>query len=150
MDEQDRAFLKDEYLKLQDQYEDYDRRSLTIKGWVSAGASVAIVTGIKQEGVLASLQWAAVATLALCFWFLEARWKQFQYSLSARIMELESYFRGEIPAPKPLQIYASWFASYRRSSHRAGLWIAARQDFVMLPYVIIVAFCLLGLVHSVA
>ena len=45
MDQQDRGFLKDEYLKLQDLFEDFDRRSLTIKGWVSAGAAVAIVAG---------------------------------------------------------------------------------------------------------
>jgi len=40
--DQREQFLKDEYLKLQDQYEDYDRRALMIKGWVGAGAIAAV------------------------------------------------------------------------------------------------------------
>ena len=150
MDEQDRGFLKDEYLKLQDQYEDYDRRSLTIKGWVSAGAAVAIVAGLREEGSFGIVQWAVVAALASTFWFLEARWKQFQYALAGRLQELERYFRGEGPELKPLQMYASWFAHYRRATARSGLWPAARQDFVMMPYVVIIAVCLIGIALNVA
>jgi hypothetical protein len=150
MDQQDRGFLKDEYLKLQDQYEDFDRRSLTIKGWVSAGAAIAIVTGLKADGRFAIPQWIAIASFALTFWYLEARWKQFQYALAGRIRELERYFRDGTPEPKPLQIYQNWFDHYRRATGRSTLWGAARQDFVMLPYVVIVAVCLAGIALDLA
>jgi hypothetical protein len=36
-----RGYLKDEYLLLQDQYEDFDRRTLTIKSWIGTGAFAA-------------------------------------------------------------------------------------------------------------
>ena len=41
-DDQRRNYLKEEYLFLQSQYEDYDKRSLQIKGWVSTGAAAGI------------------------------------------------------------------------------------------------------------
>ena len=146
MDPQDRGFLKDEYLKLQDQYEDFDRRSLTIKGWVSAGAAVAIVAGLRADAPFGTAQWIAVAAFALTFWYLEARWKQFQYALAGRLQELERYFRDGSPEPRPLQIYSSWFAHYRQATRRSGLWRAAFQDFVMLPYLVIVLVCVAGIV----
>ena len=37
-----RGYLKDEYLLLHDQYEDFDRRTLTIKGWVGTSAFAAL------------------------------------------------------------------------------------------------------------
>ena len=133
-DEQDR-FLKDEYLKLQDQYEDYDRRSLTIKGWVSAGAAAALVLGLKEQGALGPRVWLVVGGLAICFWYLEARWKSFQYALRPRIEALELYFRGgsEV-APAPLQIFSAWFAEKGLGSMLARFAGAAVQDFVILPY----------------
>ena len=44
-----RSFLKDEYLLLQNQYEDYDRRSLTIKGWVGSGAAAALALAFNSS-----------------------------------------------------------------------------------------------------
>ena len=38
-----RGLLKDEYLLLQKQYEDIDRRTITIKGWIGTGAVAALV-----------------------------------------------------------------------------------------------------------
>ena len=146
MSDENRGFLKDEYLKLQDQYEDFDRRSLTIKGWVSAGAAVAFASGFKASEPFGAATWLAIAALALSFWYLEARWKQFQYALAGRIQTLEAYFRGETPEPPPLQMYKFWFDSYGKSTNRSDLWAAARQDFVMLPYVLIVGICCLGAV----
>ena len=46
-DDQRRGYLRDEYLFLQGQYEDYDKRSLTIKGWVSTGAIAALALAFK-------------------------------------------------------------------------------------------------------
>ena len=141
---ENRSLLRDEYLKLQDQYEDFDRRSLTIKGWVSAGAAIAFANGFKTSEPFSVGAWLAIGSIALCIWYLEARWKQFQYALAGRIQELEAHFRGEEPEPFPLQMYASWFRNYRRGHGRSSLWAAARQDFVMLPYVLIVLICCAG------
>nr|VFK13444.1 MAG: hypothetical protein BECKLFY1418C_GA0070996_100343 [Candidatus Kentron sp. LFY] len=44
-----RDYLKEEYFKLQDQYEDYDRRALSIKGWIGAGATAGIAIGFDSE-----------------------------------------------------------------------------------------------------
>ncbi|QMW22301.1 hypothetical protein [Sandaracinobacteroides saxicola] len=141
MDDVERdKFLKDEYMKLQDQYEDYDRRSLTIKGWISAGAAGAIALGFqKGESPVILL---VVAGFALCFWYLEASWKIFQYALRLRIQELERHFRGEIIVVHPLQIYAKWFERYARINGTRQLIGAAMQGFVMLPYALIIVSCL--------
>ena len=45
------SFLKDEYIFLQGQYEDYDKRSLTIKGWVSTGAVTALALALNNPSV---------------------------------------------------------------------------------------------------
>ena len=141
MDDAERdRFLKDEYLKLQDQYEDYDRRSLTIKGWVSAGAAGAIALGVQKAE--SSVILLVVALLALCFWYLEASWKIFQYALRLRIEELEAHFRGEIVVFHPLQMFAKWFERYARINGTRRLIGAAAQGFVMLPYALIIAICL--------
>jgi hypothetical protein len=46
---QRRNFLKDEYLLLQTQYESFDSRSLTIKGWTSTGALAALAVGFAVQ-----------------------------------------------------------------------------------------------------
>jgi hypothetical protein len=164
--EQKLGFLKDEYLKLQDQYEDFDRRSLTIKGWVAAGSAAAIAIGFAPEKSGGGLIWIAIALLSACFWYLEAYWKTFQYALSDRIIILEAHFRGDdkvkIKDPDPFQIYDWWFRSYRKSipiyddeqenriiDPRKRILIAARQHFVMLPYAVIIAICVVGLARDI-
>ena len=43
------AFLKDEYMFPQSQYEDFDKRSLSIKGWVASGSVVALALGLNSS-----------------------------------------------------------------------------------------------------
>lgn len=153
------AFLKDEYLKLQDQYEDYDRRALQIKGWVSAAAIAGFALGIDANKQIESRTLLVISSFALCFWYLEAVWKTFQYAISDRIRILEAYFRGDtailITDPKPFQIYHWWFKSYmydqpiypyeaehRPSKKNARFVNAAVQSFVHLPYSLIILICL--------
>jgi hypothetical protein len=73
-----RAFLKDEYLLLQDQYEDFDRRTLTIKGWIGTGAFAALAVAFSSSYKCAYILPLLVAILADIFWYLEAYWKLFQ------------------------------------------------------------------------
>lgn len=159
--EQRLVFLKDEYLKLQDYYEDYDRRSLTIKGWIAAGAAAGIAIGLDPEKNGGGMVWIFIALIAACFWYLETYWKTFQYALADRIRIIEAYFRNDktslFPDPDPLQIYAWWFRSFvkdepiyeherkfRPTSRSRRLFYAAFQPFVMLPYVLIIVICFVG------
>ena len=160
-----RDYLKEEYLKLQDQYEDYDRRALQIKGWIGAGALAGIAIGFDQQKSGSGLIWILIAVLSGCFWYLEAKWKVFQYAIADRIRIIEAYFRGEndllINKLEPLQIYHWWFKSYKEDTpiyeyERAfrpkplGQRIkkAAFHDFVMLPYLLIILICLVMLLFE--
>ncbi len=60
--------LKDEYIMLQNFYEDIDNKGLTIKGWSITVAVAVIGTGIlyRKEVLLVGV------VVALVFWYLEA------------------------------------------------------------------------------
>ena len=158
MTENNDAFLKDEYLKLQDQYEDYDRRALQIKGWIGAAAVAGFALGIDSHKNVDNRTLLIIAAISLCFWYLEAKWKTFQYAISDRIRILEAHFRGDedvlMKNPKPFQIYNFWYRSYaddqpiyeyekqfRPTSGIKRFIVAATQSFVHLPYSLIVAIC---------
>ena len=95
--------LKDEYLKLQDIYEDFDRRTLTIKGWAITICLGGIAVGFEKG--LASL-WILSGIAALLFWLIEAKWKTYQYANTYRIRMIEGYFRGD-EDKKILYLYKS-------------------------------------------
>ena len=100
------SFLKDEYLKVLDIYEDFDKRSLGIKGW-SATIAIAAIGGGFQYKI--SNLWLFAAAASLMFWIIEAMWKLFQSRYAARIKEIEETFRNEASdVIFPLQIYTSW------------------------------------------
>jgi len=162
-----RVFLKDEYLLLQNQYEDFDRRSLTIKGWVASGAAAALAISFNTSYRLSFLIPVFVAVIAVVFWYLEAKWKLFQYALADRIRVIEAYFRDdpEKPeaAPTPFQVYHSWFKSYakdepifeyerafRPRSINARLRDAALQWFVSALYVAIIVLSIISSVLLLA
>lgn len=80
MEDWQRDYLKEEYFMLQDQYEGYDQRALQIKGWVGAGAIAGMAIGLDPNKSLDGLLWIVIALLSGCFWYLEAKWKVFQYA----------------------------------------------------------------------
>jgi hypothetical protein len=153
-----RAFLKDEYGILQRLYEDFDQRSLTIKGWISFASVAAIALGLDKSKSPGGEIWLIVAIVCGCIWYLEARWKTFQYAFRNRIRTIEAFFRNDpeitVRSIAPFQIYESWFDGYndrpvfkREIGHRlkplsARLAAAMFQDFVFLPYLPIIGICL--------
>lgn len=161
------ALLRDEYFFLQQQYEDYDKRSLTIKGWVSSGAIAALALGLSSSYKFPILIPIFVAMIVAITWYLEAYWKLFQYTFSDRIRIIEAHFRGDddilVKNPAPLQIYHWWYESYskdepiydyekeenvrgaRPRSHSHRLKLAAIQRFVYLPYLPLLLMCCLNL-----
>lgn len=163
-DDQRRSYLRDEYLFLQTQYEDYDKRSLTIKGWASSGATAALALAFNVSYGPAILVPAIVAVIVAVIWYLEAYWKLFQYALSDRIRIIEAYFRSDpdvlVKNPDPFQIYNWWFRTYafdepifpyerdnhtRPKSHYIRLLHAAFLPFVCLPYLPIIILSLASL-----
>ena len=133
MNEHRENLLKDEYLFLQQSYEDFDRRALLIKGW-AVTLSLGGIALAFQEKSIGILVLAGLASLL--FWVLEATWKLFQYCNSVRIQEIESYFRGDVEDLAPLQLYTSWFDTFQTS----GSWPSeiAKNLFlgpVVIPYV---------------
>lgn len=152
------GFLRDEYLLLQNQYEDFDRRSLTIKGWAVAGAVAGLALTFKSDGP-GRLVPLLVAVVAIMVWALEAAWKLFQYALADRIRVIEAYFRGDrevlVDDFAPFQSYHWWFRTFVRDepifsyetsgpnarprSIAVRFWAAAWQPFVFAPYVVILA-----------
>ncbi|WP_413113453.1 hypothetical protein [Thaumasiovibrio sp. DFM-14] len=107
--------LKEEYLFLQQTYEDFDNRALLIKSWCITVSLGALALGFDEgKGGFSSTLFAFVALSAFLFWVIEAKWKTFQYANSYRIRVLEAYFRGEEKYQdiKPFQVYNSWFKAY--------------------------------------
>jgi hypothetical protein len=140
-----RGFLKDEYLLLQAQYEDYDRRTLTIKGWVGAGAITALTVAFAVKPEFALLVPLYVIGLTIVFWYLETKWKQFQYAIQGRLIAIEAFFRGEPAAADdegeefidtPFQVFSGWFESYGEVSFID----AGSQLFVSILYIAVMGF----------
>jgi hypothetical protein len=157
-EEQRQGYLKDEYLFLQSQYEDYDKRSLAIKGWVSGGALAALALSFSSPSKFAVLLPIMTAVVVGSIWYLEAYWKMFQYALADRIRIIEAYFRSDpdilIKDLHPFQIYNWWFRTYsedkpifpyeernRPRSHVERMVAVAGQKFVCIPYLPIILLC---------
>ncbi len=162
-DEQRRTFLRDEYLFIQGQYEDYDKRSLTIKGWIGSGAIAALAIAFNSTYKFAFVIPLIAFVIVCVVWYLEAYWKLFQYALADRIRIIEAYFRNDSDIfeknPDPFQIYHYWFKSYSKDQpiypyektrrhaprprrHAERLREAAFQRFVYLPYVPLLVLCI--------
>ena len=86
------TLLKDEYIMLQQFYEDVDRRCLTIKGWGVTVATATIGAGLLYSRHLFLGAFAA----ALLFWYLEAFWRGLTFFFAQRIKKLEEVagFKG--------------------------------------------------------
>jgi hypothetical protein len=155
--------MKEEYFFLQGQYEDYDRRSLVIKGWVSAGATAALALSFSATQSYAYCIPFLIAIVSGVFWYLEAYWKLFQYALSDRIRIIEADFRNDpdilIKDTPPLQVYNWWYrthsddrpifpyeTTYRPKTVRTRLREAALQRFVCLPYLAFIGLSALSLI----
>lgn len=148
-----RGYLKDEYLLLQDQYEDFDRRTLAIKGWIGSSAFAALAISFGSSSKYAYIFPLMVAALSAVFWYLEAHWKLFQQATADRIRIIEAFFREDTEVfekdPLPFQAFHQFSLSYgpdnpiyeyeraekgRPRAKWRQLGQLARQGFVCQPY----------------
>lgn len=136
--------LRAEYLLLQSQYEDYDKRALSLKAIAGPLLGAGVAAGLK-EGSDAIL--VATIAVALSLWLLEAIWKSFQYCMVGRIELLEAWFRGAGPTDiAPFQIYTAWKQAWPHRRRVGSVAIVFVQPFVALPYGVLVAVAGAGLI----
>ena len=83
---------QDEYRLIQNLYEDYDRRALTIKGWIGSGSAAALALSFTATSRFAFVIPIFVMGIAGVFWFLETKWKMFQYAHRERLQLIEFIF----------------------------------------------------------
>jgi hypothetical protein len=142
--------FKAEYLLLQGFYEDYDKRALSLKALAIPllGAGLAFGLKEKSEAIL-----AATIAIAASLWLLEAIWKSFQYRHAERIQRIEGYYRkGSFgDAGPPFQVFSSWRNASKLYYSSPVAWLRIFiLPFVMLPYVVILAFGVVALVSGSA
>ena len=161
-DQERRGFLRDEYLLLQNHYEDFDRRSLTIKGWIATGAAAALGISFSSSNRYTYFVPILVAILTAAFWYLEAYWKVFQAAIGDRIRIIEAYFRQDKlileKNPSPFQAFHQFAASYkqhpelyekdegRRQSKLRRLRRQAVKSYVYMPYAVIIFLSMVSFV----
>jgi hypothetical protein len=82
--------LKDEYIMLQNFYEDIDSKGLTIKNWAITVALPVIGTGLfyRKEVFLIGL------FASIVFWYLEAYWRGLSHFFATRIKHIELAFQN--------------------------------------------------------
>jgi len=124
--------LKDEYIMLQNFYEDIDSKGLTIKNWAITVALPVIGTGLFYHkevfliGIFASL----------VFWYLEAYWRGLSHFFSARIKNIEQAFQsGKWNEEIPLQVYSTWAAEYKQSRDQTLRYMFKQSS--ILPHILI-------------
>lgn len=129
------TLLKDEYLFLQEAYEDFDRRALQIKSWsitiYAASIGFALERGLPE-------MWVLLLISSSLFWYIEATWKSFQYAHQKRMYVIEDYFSGEREEStiELLAITSSWMKRY--AQNKRIIPRGSFQSFVMFPHVVAV------------
>lgn len=130
--------LRAEYVLIQNLYEDFDKRALSLKGLAAPLLGAGLIAGAKEANHLIV---AITCAVALSLWALEAIWKSFQYCLRGRIERLEEWYRQPAPADMPpFQIYTQWTKAWRQDHGNVRAFARVLfQPFVFLPYAVIIA-----------
>lgn len=130
--------LKDEYVMLQNLYEDFDSKGLTIKGWAITVSLATIGTGLLYRKEILLVAFIA----SLVFWYLEAYWRGLSYFFSVRIQNIERAFRSEKWGEEvPLQVYSTWEDEYARVKDQTLRYLFKQS--ALLPHSLIALVSLL-------
>ncbi len=109
------GILKDEYVMLQQFYEDIDEKGLNIKNWSVTVALATIGAGLVYDRNILLLTFVA----AIMFWILEGYWRGLSYFFVVRIKEIEKAFAdGREAQETPLQVYSTWDKAFREKGDR--------------------------------
>ena len=134
LNEEKRAdLLKDEYVMLQNFYEDIDSKGLTIKNWAITVALASIGAGFvyhRKEILIAGF------FASLVFWYLEAYWRGFSHFFSKRIQDIELAFQSEAWKEElPLQVYSTWSREYDKAGDQTRKYMLKKSS--LLPHMVI-------------
>jgi len=130
--------LKDEYIMLQNFYEDIDSKGLTIKNWAITVALATIGAGFlwRKEMLLVGF------FVALAFWYQEAYWRGLSYFFAVRIKDIEKAFRSKkLEDETPLQVYSTWTDEYQKVGAKTFKYLFTQTT--ILPHILIALICLL-------
>lgn len=109
-----RRQLEEELKQLLVRWDDWDKRTLTVKAWVAAG-SIAAFFAMGSGSTNAFWVAPFVAALVFCFWVMDANVKSTQHLFQFRIGHLEEVLSArEHTWTAPYQTTASWEWHYQR------------------------------------
>ena len=139
MNSDDRVFLlKDEYLFLEQDYEDIDKKCLNIKGWNITLVAVLIVAGLEFSGIL----FAVGAFASFVFWYIEAYYRGLTFFIQIRIKMIEKAFRNnDCVSVTPFQLYSTWEKKFDDCGSQTKNYIS--RPHVFLPHLFITVICLI-------
>ena len=132
------GLLRDEYLMVQEFYQDIDRRCFTIMGWSITVAVTAIGAGIIYGEMILLL--IAFFT-SLTFWYLEATWRGLSHFMSVRIKQIEQAIKsGKSENLRPLQLYSAWTREYKKTGRQTRKYLF--KSLTLMPHIFIAFFSL--------
>lgn len=132
------SLLKDEYVMLQQFYEDIDEKGLNIKNWSITVALASIGTGVFYDRNVLLISCAA----ALMFWVLEAYWRGLSYFFVVRIKDIEKAFAEDrAENTTPLQVYSTWDRAFTESKNQTFRYMGKFSSVV--PHVPIMLISLI-------
>jgi hypothetical protein len=132
------GMLKDEYVMLQQFYEDIDQKGLNIKNWSVTVALATIGAGLVYGKNILLLTCAA----AVMFWILEGYWRGLSYFFVVRIKDIEQAFAdGTADQEMPLQVYSTWDKAFREKGDQTIRYMFKFSS--MLPHAAIAVVSLL-------
>jgi hypothetical protein len=130
--------LKDEYVMLQQFYEDIDEKGLNIKNWAITVALATIGTGILYHKEILLIAFA----ISIVFWYLEAYWRGLSYFFALRIKAIEKVFKdGSWENEAPLQVYSTWSDEYKNKGNQTFKYMFKQSSY--LPHAVIALISLL-------
>lgn len=132
------GILKDEYVMLQQFYEDIDEKGLNIKNWSITVALASIGAGLVYNKNILLLACAA----AIMFWILEGYWRGLSYFFVVRIKEIEKAFAEDREEQEiPLQVYSTWRKAYNKEKDQTRKYMFKFN--AMIPHVAIAIISLI-------
>jgi hypothetical protein len=146
----DRVFLlKDEYLFLQQDYEDIDKKCLNIKGWNITLVAILIVAGFEFSGFL----FLVGAIASVVFWYIEAYYRGLTFFIKIRIKMIEKAFQNnDYLSVTPFQLYSTWEETYKKCilQNVSQTKKYSSKRHVFLPHLFITIICLILFVAKLA
>ncbi len=131
------SLLKDEYLLLQNFYEDVDKRCLVIKGWnITLAAAIIAVVYSGFSAKIPGILFIFGALASLIFWYVEAYWRGLHFFLRIRIKQIEKAFKEDnYDSVVPLQLFTVWVESYHQYGEQTNNFL--KKKATAIPHIFI-------------